>query len=455
MKETYIKKAESVLGLAIEGLTDAIVETIITTMKSTEAQSIEQTKQAIYHAALEKLYKLLDKPWGQMVEYINHNPKLIDFANNLARQAFANNYWEYPLTELLICLLEHNNILFHKTADYTTYQNLANCLYQLAKEKKELLSTNLKIRYYLASVYSDNIFRNEEYKNIYETRLLESAAWLESNNSITPDEKCVAYINISQFYLFQGNLEKNLYQLEKARGIVDKVTTPNYRALFWYHYAWAFVEQGNYGRAAEVIDSFFTNVKEVEVSPAIYLHGMNIGASISFRLGKTEQAFALASKCLVLASKFYERDDTDVIAENLVTISKCYLANKDYENAEKHITQAIRSLDKIFGGSYIDPSQAAAHVVLGDIYTATQKYKLAKDEYLAVEAFYEKVYQDKFYSMNEVSIVLANLAILGHKSEDKKLAKEYFNKLTTNFPADYDSVKRVKDVFSQCQMSIT
>ena len=48
----------------------------------------------------------------------------------------------------MICLLEHNNIYFHKQSNNSNYQQIAILVYDLVENKKFLLSDELKFRYY-------------------------------------------------------------------------------------------------------------------------------------------------------------------------------------------------------------------------------------------------------------------------------------------------------------------
>jgi tetratricopeptide (TPR) repeat protein len=132
-------------------------------------------------------------------------------------------------------------------------------------------------------------------------------------------------------------------------------------------------------------------------------------------------------------------------------MSRYYKINKNYEEAEKTIKKAISNFELIFGAPDIDPSQAVAHVILGEIYVDTNRYKQALEEYYFAKQYYERVYKDNFFAMNEVSIVLADLAILGHNSGNKQLADENIQILTSNFSADNENVKRAKDALKTTQ----
>jgi tetratricopeptide (TPR) repeat protein len=412
----------------------------------------KQDKALSYDVLLEYLYDELNKPWGEITNYINSNLKFIEFANQVAISIYNDNYYAPLLIELFVHLLENNNILFHKHADYTKYQQLAKSLLNIIDSKD--FNPIIKARGYFDSVYADCIFKNEESRDLYQKILLENLA-ITKHVGINED-LFLAYINISQFFLFKGDLATSLLYLEEAKPHLSEITILNYRALFHYHYSWIYVEMGNFKQAKENIEDFFINIKEQEVSPAIYLHALNINASIEFRIGNFEQSFLLAKKCYNLAKKFYQSEDKDVIAENLVTMGRYYKSIHKYDEAEQSITKAIKLFDKIFGKADLDPSQAVTHVLLGDIYSDVKKYALAKKEYLFSLEYYQRIYKNNFYNMHEVSIVLANLASLTYINSEYTSAKQYIKQLTNHFSADNDNVIKVmailNDIYSNEQL---
>lgn len=393
---------------------------------------------------LDTVCELLNKDWGAMVDFVNAHPDIIESANNFVFKLVNENKKQPQLIELLVCLLEHNNILFHKEASYKTYQKLAVDLFNILNIGPQI-NPILEARAYSNSVYADYIFKDEQSKTKFENKLLNAVSLFEGNPLLI-NEQFLGYINTSQFYLFQGKHKFAINYLEKAKNIISQVNLVNYQALFWYHYSWIYVETGNYEKAKSNIESFFTNIRASEVSPAIYLHALNIHASIELRLGNFEQAYILATQCYERALNFYESEDKDVIAENLVTISRYYLTIKQYDESEKAIKKAIEILEKVFAAPALDPSQAAAHVLLGNVYLETGRYSEAKDEYIFAERYYEGLYKENFFNMYEVSIVLANLAILGYKSNDEQLRERYMRKLLNNFSPENDNVNKVRAI---------
>ncbi len=380
-------------------------------------------------------------PWGELVDYINDNPPFMESANKLAIQALREKFNDVTLVELLVHLIENNNILFHKNSDYILCQKHAKSLYVLIEDKSVIQDRFLRARGYIACVYADFIYTNTDVTHAYETKLLESLEVFESV-ALMVNTRFLAYISVSQFYLFQGRHEKTIVHLEKAKKLLNLIKIQNYIALFWYHNSWIYVENGDYKQAKRNIESFFSRINKQSVSPAIYLHGLNIRASIDFRLNNHDMAFRYAKKCYALAIKFYGTEAKDVIAESLVTMSRYHKMVKRYSTAEKDIKKAISVFEIIFGSSNIDPSQATAHVILGEIYQDTRRYNEAKNEYATAEKIYQNLYKENFYKMNEVGILLANLAILGKQIADSKITLEYMKKLTANFPNSNENVKR-------------
>lgn len=363
---------------------------------------------------IENILKTLNKPWGQMVDFANDNYDLIEYAGNLALFSAEQGHHTHEEVELLVTLLEFNNILFHKHADYNIYQKLADHLRFLLEQIEPSLTPLLRARAYSDSVYADYIFKDNETLSLFTEKLEESITFLESNEAFI-NERLLAYINISQFYLFQGVTDRTQENLEKAKMLLPKVEINNYKALFWYHYSWLYVEKGDYDRAAENIETFFTEFNAGNISPGIYLHALNIRASIEFRLGHMEPAFSFAKECYDMALKFYGDENKDVIAENLVTMSRYYKETDNLDEAENCIKKAISAFAVIFGSSTLDPSQAVAYRILGEIYTQKGQYEAANEQFLLAETIFKSLYKDNLENMHEVKLLRESMGKLGGK----------------------------------------
>ena len=375
--------------------------------------------ESVMNDKITHILKILNKPWGQMVDFVNDNFELIDYANNLALYSAQRENYTLEEAELLTTLLEFNNILFHKDADYNIYQKLALSLKLLLENQSSVLTPLLKARAYLDSVYADYIFTDDQTKLDFESKLHESLAFLESNEAFV-NERLLSYINISQFYLFQGKSDDTLSYLEKAKLLLPKVVISNYKALFWYHYSWLFVENGDYEQASLNIESFFNEYGKNDVSPGIYLHAINIRASIEFRLGHKLEAFEFAKECYDMALKFYETENKDVIAENLVTIGRYYKEMSQLDEAENYIKRAIQAFSIIFGSNALDPSQAVAYRILGEIYMQKEQYLQAKEQFFLAERIFKKLYKENFENMHEVKLLMDDLKVLATNNLQKK-----------------------------------
>lgn len=389
----------------------------------------------IIQESITELHTFLNKPWGENIDFINDNPNLVRSANTIAFQAFVEGNNDVVLLELLIILIESNNLLFHKKSNYKLYQKTSETLFELIKTPKSNFPKLLIAKFYSVTVYADFIFETPEITALWEENLIKSIE-IFANHPMLTDELFLHYINVSQFYLYQGKLTQTHDYLFKAYFMLNSIHNQNYKALFYYHFAWFYVEKGDVAIAYEKIQAFFTNINENSVSPAIYLHALNIKGSIEFRLNHLDAALLLAKKCYDSAIKFYESEIEDVIAENLLTIGRCYLINGNYLEAAHNIKRSIEILEQIFGSSIVDPSQAVAHRILGDLYLAQGEFIDSYKEFDLVYRFYQSYYEDKIHDIYEVSNLYGSFVRLGITTQNTEITKRFLKLLMSNFAED-------------------
>src|SRR5262249_43917949 len=118
------------------------------------------------------------------------------------------------------------------------------------------------------------------------------------------------------------------------------------------------------------------------------------------------------------------------------------------------IRKAIEILDIIFGNPEVDPSQAVAHTLLGEIYESQGQYKKAYEEYRFAERYYIKLYKNKISDIYEISKLYANLAMLGIKIHDNVLIRQYLGKLINDFSFKNPNTKRVIETLEKQQSDL-
>jgi Tfp pilus assembly protein PilF len=410
------------------------------------------TFEANYRKILMVLCNYLDKPWGEMVTYINANTELMNIANNIAFRAYKDKIKDPLLAELMISLLEHNNMIFHMKSNYKTYQELAEAVHDLIDKQKVQLPLILQVRYYFNGIYADFIYKSKEATKKYEKKLIELLALFEKT-SYSKETKFLAFINMAEFYLLKGNITQGLYYIDKAYTLLPIIANLNYQAQFWYAITWLHLEKGDYKQANEYISTFFKTTENNKNYP-IHLYAMNMRASINFHLNNLEEAFFFANECYKQALIFFQSEVSNIGAESLITLARYYKANNDYKNAEKKIKSAIEALNIVFGSHNIDPSQAVSHTLLGEIYMEQKLFKEAYDEYNFAEKYYTKLYKNKFSDIQEVSKLFANFIILGIKIHDNNMVKQYFKKLIAHFTIQNQTTRAVIEILDKEQIDI-
>jgi hypothetical protein len=405
-----------------------------------------------YKIVLKVMCSYLNKPWGEMVNFINQNTELVNIANILAFSAYKDKVTDPILAELMISLLEHNNMIFHIKSNYKTYQELAEALYNLLEVKNVSLPLVLQARYYFNSIYADYIYSSQKATDKHEQKLIELLSLLDERPEFL-EERFLSLINMAEFCYFKGDVTQGIYYIDKAYSFLEKITNPNYQAQFWYAITWLHMEKGDYQKVNEYIKTFF-NITKYNKNYPIHLYAMNLRASVNFHLNNLKESHYWAKECYKASVNFFQSDISNVAAESLITLARYYKSSKDYTKALENIQKAIDVLNVIFDNHEIDPSQAVAHTLLGEIYEAQQQYKKSYDEYCFAERYYIKLYKNNFSNIHEISKLFANFTILGIKIHDKILMKRYFTKLVENFSYKNPATKRVVDELSKKQINI-
>lgn len=408
-----------------------------------------KTLEEAYDKMFKVLISYLNKPWGEIIPYVNSNQELMNIAYTVAMSAYNDNIQAPVLVHLIVLLLEHNNMLFHMKSNYMAYQDIVEAGFNLVQNKKALPSLNILARYYFNGIYADHIYKTSRAIEQYEKKLINLLDTM-INNQEPVENLFLAYINISKFYLLAGNVNKGLYNIDKAYQLLKKVNNPVYQADFWYTITWLHIEKGDYTQANKFITIFFNITKYNHVYP-IHLYAMNMKANTSYHLGNVEDTYFWASNCYNDAARFFNSSASDISAESLITLTRYYKAIKNFDQALKNIKQAIDTLDTVFGGTSIDPSQAIAHSLLGQIYVEQNKYKEAYGEYTFAEKYYTNFYKNNFSDIHEVSELYLNIALLGIKIHDNVLVKRYLNKLVERYSISHPNAKVIIEELTKAQ----
>lgn len=394
----------------------------------------------LYKKLLKVMALKLDRPWSEMIDFINDNTELINIANAIVFAAYKDKIYDPTLVSLTIALLEHNNMVFHIKSSYTSYQALSERLYEMLQLKEIDLPLSLESRYYFNAIYSDYIFKTDKTVNEYKAKLI---SLLEALNK-KPELKelyFLALIQTAKFALMKGELDEADHYMRQASLIYEEVQNNNYRALFWYAYSWINKERGKYDDVLKNSDNF-SKVKTNKDYP-IHLFMLNLSAFSQFHLGDNKNACLAAEKVYYNALEYFQSDNSDIAAESLITLAKCDMLKGDFNKAHNKINRAIEVMNIVFGDKDIDLTQAVAHSMLGEIYERRKQYKEAFKEYEFAENYYGRIYQNKFPPTVEIGNLFTGIALLGMKIHDKLMIKRYLNRLVDIFGYDSFYVHKV------------
>ena len=259
----------------------------------------------------------------------------------------------------------------------------------------------------------------------------------------------IALIQTAEFMLMKGDINLAEQYISQAYAMLKAIKNPNYLALFWYAKSWISKEKGDYNMVLTSVNEFFNNVQTNKNYP-IHLFMLNLKAFSEFHLGDIKNSCNTAEKVYQNSHEYFQSDDSDIAAESLITLAKCDINKKSYDEAHKKILRAIDIMEIVFGNKDIDLTQAVAHSLLGEINATHGKYKKAFEEYQFAENYYTRIYQNKFPATVEIGNLFKDMALLGIKIHDRLLIKSYLTKLVALF--GYESVY-VKELLTKLDNS--
>jgi predicted negative regulator of RcsB-dependent stress response len=339
---------------------------------------------------------ILNQPWYNIVDEINSDLLILNHLYNYINTAFKENKISDEILALSINFLEHNNIIFYANANYGHYQEVCEYLFNYYFIAKHKQNNFLFYKFCLTAVYSDYFSNKPDLKAQYAKAILKSIAYFsnqaeELEIDINTRYLFLGYIHLSQFYLFQGDLNQNKKYLDKAKSILRTIKNKNLILFFQYHYCWFFYEEGHsYDSALFEINKLLD--LEKDINKPITLHAMNVKASILYKLENYRESYDLAKKVSDKALKIFSTQNVDVYAETSITMARVLLQQGHQEKARVKTISAIQKLEQLFRGNNIDPSQAVANELLGDIYLSYKDKVQAEIKYYFAQEIYEKIY---------------------------------------------------------------
>lgn len=355
---------------------------------------------------LEK-YQILLKPWGEVVEAINQDSIILNKAFLEVKQHFdnENTIITKDILDIMLALLEHSNIIFYKNANYSHYQEVSKYLFQFLQHLG--MDDFQRNRFFITSVYSDYVMSDFKLKDWFEKELLKSCKYFNENPR--DDYDFLSLIHLSQFYLFVGKLKISIDYLNKAQSLFEQCQCYNYKLFYLYHYAWSAYEDSNYITAISRVNKAIDMLLDKDTS--IGLHLLNIKATMMYKVCNYASSLSLAEVVYDKSKDFFGKANQDVVAESLLTIAKNLIMLRQYQEALKKAKEAIKLLEKLFGGGAIDPSQAAAMSVCADAYMElNQKFEGALHYNKALN-IYKYLYGDNISNMPEVKLLESKLKV--------------------------------------------
>ena len=344
---------------------------------------------------------MINSNWTEVVSLVNSNSMVVLKLYKQLKRRFLRSNFDVETLRLSLCLLENNNILFHHDANYKYYQDISCELFKKLNPISKFGNKELFYRFCFAGVYTDYFNNKPIEKKLYEKFLLSGLRYFrvkykKTNSREMLSSYLLGLIHVSQHYLFKGDIKNNSLCLKKSGAIVRTCNwlNSNYRAFFYYHYAWSFYERHRNKKALEFINKLLVSKGGRGVEP-IALHAMNVKCAMLYALRRYKACLDLANRVYLEAKKVFSANNQDVYAESLLNIAKCL--NKQgvfLYKAKEHAQKAISILTTLFLGDNIDISQALANIVLGEVYEKMNNTSKALGHYTFSQKIYENIYKN-------------------------------------------------------------
>lgn len=389
--------------------------------------------------ALHILNHAFNKDWEHLIEYINSNPSTL-----LMAESFLENLEliEEELAEILpiqIHLLEYYMYatrehqkaikLMNRIENNKNYRNLSPDLWALfISNKANLISTHFSSNKNLFLNAIDELEKSFYIfleRGNYEEALRILSCWMQAN-------------------VIRGNLEKAIELLGKGENLVARVDRHRYKAIFFYVSSWCYLECGDYERGIQCADKAIYHL-EFSIPTPLLFFSYNLKADALFNLSLISQASEVASLSLEKAKVFDSIRPADWKAESMVTISKCFLNQNNYDKAEEFIDLANTEYKAFFKASDKHIDQAAVQTVKGKILMLKGKDMEAKECFQKSLNIYSQILKKDSW-FDEQGILYELLARISKKLGNVEDILHYWKVHKDQFGSTHPRTIRIREL---------
>ena len=354
----------------------------------------------------------------------------------LSREADQIGYHTEDLTQIRIRCFD---VLLGMIRDIPAVEELMGHLERDFQHKVKVGKEDEVLYYANLALYE--ILQPNHYEKalLYGRKALELAEATEGS----VDERLRILSNLIQLHVFMGHAEETKAYIDKGERIVAHCKSDAYRALFLLAKNAYLLDQAAFQSIIETVRTHTDLLARQTDYPSMRYFILSQLSEALFRQGALEEARRVALQAERIARDVHGDKDEHLIFGKLSVLKGTFLMNdiSAFETARTHIEKGIAILDAHFKGPDKHRGQALAHVRLGQLLHATKRFQEARAQYYEAEKILEKLLREK--RVDDLSLLYAQLALLGIDSKDEALTQRYLKKHIETFGYEHARTKEV------------
>lgn len=391
-----------------------------------EKISVEE-KRKLIDTATTVLLEVFSGPTEKFRKKIINEPIHLLHAQKLCKNANEENYTTPKLLQLKVCVFE----CLMGLRDFETAKTI---LEEIEKDIK----SGLQLEPYYEAVFaiSESYYKSWSAFNYQETiRYLNRALFILNSIEEYKEERLRVIANLIQAYSLKGELDTAEQFVSKGKEIFQSSQSEVYNYLFLYAWAILLNDQGKFKEAEETFKKAKQYPSLEKDDPGI-VHAILVqNAKALIKQGKLQEAWKVLQECEKKSLEFFQKRKNPALANILLFKSYIFIE-------EMNLSQAIKNLNSIFEiykgygtGGTKNRNQACAHFALGKVYKMKRNFTEALEQYLKSEEIFREVLTNT--SIDDVSDLYKELAILGAKMKDEYIIHKYLGEHLKVFGHDH------------------
>lgn len=413
-----------------------------------EKLSVEEKKKLL-DTATDVLLEVFGGRCYDFIKRVIKEPIHLLHAQKLCENAQKVGYTSSKLLQLKVCIFE---FLMGSLRDF---EGAKVVLEEIEKDLKRGLQLEL---YYEALFKIDKAF----FESIYNANYAEAISNLNESLSILTsskqyhEERLRVISNLAQYHALRGETSRAAEFINRGKAIFKKSKSEHYNSFYLYNCSYVLSDQGKLEESMDILQKVKITPQFGADYPTLY-HGILCQKiEILIKQRRLEEAQKNLDEYENIIKKFYqERYKTYVGLGNVLYFKGVMSLYKktDISKVIQYLSEAIKHYDKVLRGDKKIRHQGRVHLLLGKACAHNKDFKNALKEYLLSEDIYDRVLKEK--TIDEVSDLYMELAIIGEKLKDETLTQKYLTAHIETFGLDHPRTEKILKHLDQVNLAAT